>query len=484
MVDLRYLFNTKQAGSMDFWKKTELIPELLLTIALTAAALFIAHLIFHRARKTVNSLHVRFLDRALQLIIYVICICRIIGLYFPSLNLNRVLLSGSALIVGIVGFAAQPVISDLICGYLISVNKPFEIGDRIIVEGLEPGIVEDITLRHAVLRIYDDIRIIVPNSQLNAKTITNTSYKHENRGVHLQYAVSYDTNIQQAMDIIRDCVAESPYTLGIENNGISEDSSPVYFLRYSDSALILETTIHVRPAVSTYIATTDVNMRVFRAFGQNQIEIPYTYINMISQDPDRKPAERQDRPAREKKSKYPSKRLFRTDTIQLYGVQDPFTPVTATARKFAEKQGLSDKETYFLQLLSEEALTILRDLLKETRSSFFIEGSGQMYRIHLNIPVGVDMETYRTLLSLSSSGKNEAGDLGTRIREILLSGFDYLRNIGAGEDEQYDWNMNDLNEDRLDSLSKSILTAHAHDIRVSVRKDRAELIITRHISKV
>ena len=165
------------------------------------------------------TLHGRYVLQLIRLIVILACLVRLIDVIDPTLDIKSITLAGSALVVAIVGFAAQPAILDIICGLLISINKPFEIGDRIIVENQTPGIVEDLTLRHTVLRIYDSLRIIIPNSEMNSKIITNTSYGMKNRrGLHLQFAVSYDTDICKAMDIIRDCVVASPYTLGVEAN--------------------------------------------------------------------------------------------------------------------------------------------------------------------------------------------------------------------------------------------------------------------------
>ena len=237
-----------------------------LTIAIGILLIILFTILFQRIFKKSDKIHRRFLGKLANLIVIIICLVNIMGIVSPELNLHSIFLKGSALVVAIVGFAAQPAISDLICGFLISVNKPFEIGDRIVPEGMEPGIVEDITLRHTVIRIYDGLRVIVPNSVLNTKTVTNTSYKNDKRGIHLTFSVSYDTDVSYAAETIRDCVAESPYTLGIETDGIKEDSGPVYFLKFADSALILETTIWMTRNTNSYIAITDVNNRVNRAF--------------------------------------------------------------------------------------------------------------------------------------------------------------------------------------------------------------------------
>ena len=115
-----------------------------------------------RQNRNRSSLHRKYLLSIAWLVILVICTAEIVETLNPGLNIPTLLLQGSALIVAVVGFAAQPVIINIICGLLISLQKPFEVGDRIIV-GEDSGIVEDITLRHTVLRLYDGIRLIIPN---------------------------------------------------------------------------------------------------------------------------------------------------------------------------------------------------------------------------------------------------------------------------------------------------------------------------------
>ena len=124
---------------------------------ITAVALItvvIGTVVYNRHIKNSNNLHMRFNARLLRVLIFLAWLFTVIDVIFDNFQLSEIVLKGSALIVAIIGFAAQPVISDLIGGYIISANKPFEIGDRIIIEGQQPGIVEDITLRHTVIRIY------------------------------------------------------------------------------------------------------------------------------------------------------------------------------------------------------------------------------------------------------------------------------------------------------------------------------------------
>ncbi len=442
-----------------------------LTIAISIAVLIALRFVFKRVLKKSDKIHRRYLGSLLNLVVIVICVINIFGVFNPNMNIHSTLLKGSALVVAIIGFAAQPAILDLICGFLISINKPFEIGDRIIAEGIEPGIVEDITLRHTVIRIYDGLRIIVPNSTLNSKTVINTS-REDRRGIHLTYSVSYDTDLTLAVDAIRDCVAESPYTLQVETNGITEDSGPVYFLKYGESALILETTIWIDKNTVSYVAVTDVNMRINKMFNQLGIEIPYNYVNVVERE------YIADESAGVKKKKTaPSKRSTRTDTIRVSMDSDMIEDALETARAFAKKQRLTDKITRQLELMSEEVIGIMSSIAGNAKAKFWIDGSGQKFRIHMSFPTSVGIDEYKRLLSLSTSGKNEAvKTLSDKIRETVTKGI----SISSGDRGQdFEWSMNE--EPNAAQIGESILVALADDIKVNVTREKVEILVIKSV---
>lgn len=460
----------------------DLLIALAIPIAVTVVFVVVIGLML-RSRRT-KSLHRRYLLQMLRVLAIFVCLADLLSIVDPSLSINQILLRGSALVVAIVGFAAQPAISDLICGLLISINKPFEIGDRIIIEGLDPGIVEDITLRHTVLRIYDDLRIIVPNSELNSKTVTNTSYHTvDRRGIHLKYSVSYDTDVNKAMEIIRDCVAESPYTLSVENNGIVEDSGPVYFLSFADSALVLDTTIWVTRSTNSYTAITDINLRVNRAFNENGIEIPYNYMNVVEYKGEKKSGEAEE-PLPKKTT--PSKRHFRTNTIKLkISEMHMADSVSATqryaSRRYAAKQRLEDHEAMQLELLCEEALRLVLAIMEDVKADLWIEGSGQIYRIHIRFNAKIGSAEYRRLLGISYDGRNEAvqGINGWLLDKIRM-GTGKLAGSLDGGNERLEWTLKEDPEIKA-NIGETILTSIANDIKVSIDNERVELTIIREI---
>ncbi len=452
------------------------------TIAIISLVISIAVVIvlgiMARRNQSFKVLHRRFGVQLIQLLLIAYCIVRIIGMINPDVNIHSIFITGSAIIVAIVGFAAQTAISDILCGFLISIFKPFEIGDRIIIENMEPGVVEDITLRHIVVAIYDDLKIIVPNSQLNTKTLINTSYHiTDRRGIHMQFSVGYDTDIHKAMDLIRDCVAESPYTLGIERNGIHEDSGPVYFLKYGDSALILETTIWVTRNTSSYVAITDINLRVNSAFNANNIEIPYNYLNVITTSNTEEATSEENKTAPSQQAqKSPSKRFFRTNNVKVTSVSKDMGKVKKMAGIFAQKQRLAPKNARQLELIVEETTLLMYDLIGDTTSRIWIEGSGLSYRTHLTFNAEIGSEEYKKLIALSSSGKNDAATgVAGLIFEAMLLGLNTLKT--DKKDREYKIHKENLSQDEI---SQSILASLSDEIKVGVTKNHVELTVETH----
>jgi small-conductance mechanosensitive channel len=81
---------------------------------------------------------------------------------FPAVRQIGTSLLASAGLVGIVaGFAARPVLGNLIAGLQIGLSQPIRLDDVVIVEG-EWGVVEEITGTYVVVRIWDQRRLVVP----------------------------------------------------------------------------------------------------------------------------------------------------------------------------------------------------------------------------------------------------------------------------------------------------------------------------------
>lgn len=82
--------------------------------------------------------------------------------------------ASTALVVAIVGFAAQRTLSNVIAGIQIAVSQPIRIGDRLTFEECE-GRVTDITLSYTYIDPGDGSSVVIPNQLLVEGIIHNKS---------------------------------------------------------------------------------------------------------------------------------------------------------------------------------------------------------------------------------------------------------------------------------------------------------------------
>ncbi len=228
-----------------------------------------------------NTINLRFVESVVRFVIIFVAVLWVVMSSKVTEPLGRVVFQGTAIIGAIAGFAAQPVISDLICGVMISSAKPFDLGDRIELDNGTAGIVKDITLRHVVIQTIDTVKVVIPNSKLNGMLITNLSYHTTIRSIHFRFNVSYDTDPTQAMAVIRKAVEESPYSIPGKPGENGGEYGPVYFIQYADSSLVMATTVYFEPVTPSEVVKSDINTRVMKALNENGIEIPYNYINVV-----------------------------------------------------------------------------------------------------------------------------------------------------------------------------------------------------------
>ena len=100
-----------------------------------------------------------------------------------------------------VGLALQGTLGNFASGVMLLVLRPFDVGDFVDAGGTT-GKVEEIGIFATTLTTPDNIKIVVPNTQIAGGTISNYNGK-DTRRVDMVMGIGYDDNIQTAIDTIR-----------------------------------------------------------------------------------------------------------------------------------------------------------------------------------------------------------------------------------------------------------------------------------------
>ena len=252
-------------------------------ILIAIVILWLSRKMFRRIQAKATKFNTQFTEKVFRFLVIFISVMWIIMSNDLTRNFGSSLFQSTAVIAAIAGFAAQSVLSDMICGLLINSTKPFGIGDRIELENGVAGIVMDMTLRHVVLRGLDTQIYIVPNSKVNAQYMRNMSYQTRIRSVDFHFSISYDSDPEFASQVIRQAIMDSPFSVPGKpaKDGGEMEYAQVYFLSFKDSSLDMGTTAYYEPSTPTEVFKNDINNRVKKALESNKIEIPYGYLNVL-----------------------------------------------------------------------------------------------------------------------------------------------------------------------------------------------------------
>ncbi len=164
-----------------------------------------------------------------------------------------------------IGLALQGSLSNFASGILMVIFKPFKVGDFVEISGAK-GVVEKIQIFNTILSSPDNIRVIIPNSQVTGGNILNYSVNGTRR-VDLVVGVSYDDDLQKAQTVIRE-------VLDADERVLDEPAPTVAVSELGDSSV----NFVVRPwtkSVDYWDVYFDITEKVKVALEANGLSIPY-----------------------------------------------------------------------------------------------------------------------------------------------------------------------------------------------------------------
>jgi MscS family membrane protein len=167
--------------------------------------------------------------------------------------------------------AAQETVKNLFGSLVILADKPFEIGDRIVVDAFD-GSVELVGMRSTRIRTLDGNLVTIPNGELANKTIQNVGKRPHIRRV-ADIAITYGTppeKVQRALEIVKELLHS--------HEGRHPDFPPqVYFSDFDDSSLTLKVFYWYHPPdYWAYMAFSEkFNLELLRRFKEAGIRFAF-----------------------------------------------------------------------------------------------------------------------------------------------------------------------------------------------------------------
>jgi small conductance mechanosensitive channel len=224
-----------------------------------------------------------FLKNAVSFIIFTGAVI-IIFYKIPGLRDYGVTLFAGAGVLGIIiGFASQSAFSNIISGIFLVIFKPFSVGDSVKI-GEHAGTVQDITLRHTVINNFENRRIVIPNSIISEQTIVNSSMTDVKVCIFLEMGISYDSNIDTAMEIMQQEALNHPAFIDSRTEEEKKDNIPPVIVRligFGDSSVNLRAYVWAKTSRDGFVMKCDLHKSVKERWDAAGIEIPFPYRTIV-----------------------------------------------------------------------------------------------------------------------------------------------------------------------------------------------------------
>ncbi|WP_227395671.1 mechanosensitive ion channel family protein [Jeotgalibacillus aurantiacus] len=137
------------------------------------------------------------------------------------------LIAGAGIIGLAIGFGAQGLVSDVVTGFFILLEKQIDVGDY-ITTGSFSGICEEVGLRQTKIRGFDGTLHFVPNREITGMS----NHSRGNMRALIDIGISYDDDIDKAIAVMQaacdevaasnDMIVEGPNVLGVQTLGASD----------------------------------------------------------------------------------------------------------------------------------------------------------------------------------------------------------------------------------------------------------------------
>lgn len=204
--------------------------------------------------------------------ILLIALAVLIGLDSLGIDLTALTVFGGAIGLGL-GFGLQKVVSNLISGLILLLDRSVKPGDVIEVAGTF-GWVNSLGARYVSVLTRDGFEHLIPNEHLITEKVVNWSYSSPQIRLKIPIGISYGSDVRQAMELILDAANKNPRVL-------KAPEAVCRLVEFGDSAINLELRIWINdPTAGVINVRSDILLSVWDHFKEHGIEIPFPQQDM------------------------------------------------------------------------------------------------------------------------------------------------------------------------------------------------------------
>ncbi|MEB3230362.1 MAG: mechanosensitive ion channel domain-containing protein [Leptolyngbyaceae bacterium] len=193
-----------------------------------------------------------------------------------GIDASSLAIIASVLGVGI-GFGIQNITNNFISGFIITLERPIQVGDFVNVGELM-GTVEKIGARSTEIITLDQVTIIIPNSRFLENEVINWSHGSAVSRLHLPIGVAYGSDITEVKKALLEAIRRHPEVL-------MRPKPEVFFQSFGENSLNFEVMVWTGDPRKQFKVKSDLNYEIEASLRRHNISIPFPQRDLHVRSP-------------------------------------------------------------------------------------------------------------------------------------------------------------------------------------------------------
>lgn len=212
-----------------------------------------------------------FFEKLITAVIYIIGLLLIMSRF----GIEITALVASLGVAGIaVALAAQETLSNVFGAFAILTDRPFKVGDRLLIPGIGQGDVTDIGLRSTRIVTRNNEVLVIPNQQMAGSEIINLSMPDSQMRLKIKVGISYKSDVDKACAIMEEIARDCP--------SVAKEPKPAaYVNELGDFAIGITMLVWISEYRQDYYAPDHIYRQILVRFREENIDITYPVMTVI-----------------------------------------------------------------------------------------------------------------------------------------------------------------------------------------------------------
>jgi small-conductance mechanosensitive channel len=204
-------------------------------------------------------------NRVLKVLISVMAMIVIFDHFNQNISTLVVSLGVGSLAIAL---AAQETLANMIAGFVLMIDRPFRIGDRIRLPDGTIGNIREIGIRST--RVIDDyqVMIITPNAEIVKSQIMNFSYPNDIVRFNVPFGVAYGTDLERMRKVVLERINR-------EQDIVEPETSEVRIVKMDDSSMNVMLLCKMQNPNNIPRRKSDLLLAIYNTLYEHKIEIPF-----------------------------------------------------------------------------------------------------------------------------------------------------------------------------------------------------------------